>query len=52
MQFKQFMLANFDENEGFPAKIMPTDQPTTYRNKLIYFYRSLITYVQSPGTIY
>ena len=52
MQFKQFMLANFDENEGFPAKIMPTDKPTTYRNELIYLNRSLITYVESPGTIY
>ena len=46
------MLANVDENEGFLAKNMPTDQPTTYRNELIYLNRSLITYVQSPGTIY
>ena len=46
------MLANFDENEGFPAKNMSTDQPTTYKNQLIYLHRSLITYVQSPGTIY
>ena len=52
MQFKRFMLANVNENEGFLTKNMPTDQPTTYRNELIYLDRSLITYVQSPGTIY